>query len=389
MKQANNGGSVQGRARRFLQGLGGTTGRLVRQGHLAGVSIVCTGLLLMASGMSASAFAAVPDAPRGLCVTPPGNCAQDPAPAKKKYHPGHYMLVYLGSGDPTPFSVLDTIKGNPNIHGVQIRYLWKQLEPQKNQYDFSAIERDLKYLGAMGKRLVVQLNVNGYHGAIIVPDYLRKDPAYEGGIVRDRSGKGWVVKRWNLAVQDRMGALYRALAERFDDEPYFEAFNVQETASPVVCAGADKEPSYSPERYRDAIMHGMDHMAAAWKKTTAMQWFSYLPCGKQYLADVAAHAAKLGLGIGGPDLEPGNEGQETGAYQYYETYKDKVVAGQAVQTPNWGRTWPNGKPVTAQDMLLYGANTLHLDYIFWLRKSPEFFDKVVPLAERYPDILGN
>ena len=35
---------------------------------------------------------------------------------------------------------------NKNIIGVQVVYNWKQLEPQKNVYNFSAIESDLAFL---------------------------------------------------------------------------------------------------------------------------------------------------------------------------------------------------------------------------------------------------
>jgi hypothetical protein len=62
--------------------------------------------------------------------------------AAKKWHPGHYMLVYNNA----PQQRYDIIFESPYWLGVQVRYTWPQLEPEKDQYDFSAIISDIDYL---------------------------------------------------------------------------------------------------------------------------------------------------------------------------------------------------------------------------------------------------
>ncbi len=36
------------------------------------------------------------------------------------------------------------------LEGAQVAYSWRQLEPQKDQYDFSAIREDLAFLTSKG-----------------------------------------------------------------------------------------------------------------------------------------------------------------------------------------------------------------------------------------------
>ena len=58
--------------------------------------------------------------------------------AQRKYHPGHYVSIgraELRKGVSTAFG--------EGVRGIQLRYRWADLEPAENQYDFSAVARDL------------------------------------------------------------------------------------------------------------------------------------------------------------------------------------------------------------------------------------------------------
>lgn len=62
--------------------------------------------------------------------------------------------LYASSGN------LEKIKPlliRPDIDGVQIVYNWNILEKEKNQYDFSEIEKDLEYVNKLHKNLFIQL----------------------------------------------------------------------------------------------------------------------------------------------------------------------------------------------------------------------------------------
>src|SRR5262245_28219660 len=45
----------------------------------------------------------------------------------------------------------------PALEGAQLKYTWRQLEPQKDQYDFEPLRQDLAFLTASGKKLFIQL----------------------------------------------------------------------------------------------------------------------------------------------------------------------------------------------------------------------------------------
>ncbi len=70
---------------------------------------------------------------------------------------------------------------NKNIAGAQLKYTWRELEPERDQYDLK-LGRELAFLGRHGKRLFVQLQDVSFSEDVPVPDYLRPDPAFGAGV---------------------------------------------------------------------------------------------------------------------------------------------------------------------------------------------------------------
>ncbi len=96
----------------------------------------------------------------------------------------------------------------PAIAGAQLKYTWRELEPERGRYEFDAIRRDLALLERAGKRLFVQVqDVSFDPGIVNVPEYLLDDPIFGGGIAlkyefededEDESRPivdGWVARR--------------------------------------------------------------------------------------------------------------------------------------------------------------------------------------------------
>jgi hypothetical protein len=96
---------------------------------------------------------------------------------------------------------------NKNIAGAQLKYTWRELEPERDRYDLQPLLEDLAFLERHGKRLFVQLQDVSFSEDVPVPDYLRTDPAFGGGVARkyeyegdDESNAkfdGWVARRWS------------------------------------------------------------------------------------------------------------------------------------------------------------------------------------------------
>ena len=123
------------------------------------------------------------------------------------------------------------------FEGAQVAYFWKQLEPGRDEYDFSLIREDLAYLRSHDKRLWIQIQDVTFGERIAVPKYLQNDPKFNGGIARQyRIGddeakavpQGWTARRWDPAVQERLHRLYEALAKEFDGQ--IEGINLAETS---------------------------------------------------------------------------------------------------------------------------------------------------------------
>jgi hypothetical protein len=97
------------------------------------------------------------------------------------------------------------------------RYSWRELEPSKDQYDFSAIERDMQAAQAAGAKFAFRvMSVNGFSASVEVPDYIRRDA---GGAFCSYNGQSIWVPTWDHPqFIERARALVRALGARFNGD---------------------------------------------------------------------------------------------------------------------------------------------------------------------------
>ncbi|QDL53687.1 hypothetical protein [Rhodoferax aquaticus] len=143
------------------------------------------------------------------------------APATPPVH--HYVFFILErAGIQKPWFARSKV-----FEGAQLKYTWRSLEPRPGEYDFAAIDQDLATLSAQGKRLFLQIQDVSFSEDIVnVPEYLRTDPAFHGGVDRqyefanDKDAKpklgGWVARRWDSAVAERFAKLLAALGAGYD-----------------------------------------------------------------------------------------------------------------------------------------------------------------------------
>jgi hypothetical protein len=106
-----------------------------------------------------------------------------------------------------------------------------------------------------------------------------------------------------------------------------------------------------------------------------------------YLRAIYAHADRIGLGVGGPDLRPHRRGQLNHSYPLIAARGANVRAGVAVQDGNLDDINPaTGAPVTVSELYQFAKDRLRLDYIFWGTQEPHYSEKVLPfLAAMTPD----
>jgi hypothetical protein len=97
---------------------------------------------------------------------------------------------------------------HPRIVGAQLTYTWRELEPERDRYDFAPIREQLILLQRHGKRLFIQIQDVSFSERVLVPEYLLSDSAFHGGAARKYEGAmgvfdGWVARRWDPAVRAR------------------------------------------------------------------------------------------------------------------------------------------------------------------------------------------
>lgn len=285
--------------------------------------------------------------------------------------------LYTSDIDEEALSLLS----RPEIQGIQSLYTWKSLEPQKDQYDFSAIANDLNRTRSMGKHLWVQIQDRTFSIASNpVPKYLHQ-PIYNNGSVPQCDGDdcdnhfvagGWATAQWNPHVRERFQRLLKALAARFDGEVY--GFNLPETSIEV--QSNSTTTGYSCQGYFEGTLDNARYAASVFNQSCAVQYVNFWPCGwanaNNYMGDSFRFFANNGVGIGGPDNIPYKSTMMNNAYPYMSRYRDKVpMSVVAVQEPDLAAINPNtSKPFTKEEFMLFAENQLGSQILFWALSAP-------------------
>lgn len=274
------------------------------------------------------------------------------------------------------------------FEGAQVAYSWNQLEQGEDGYEFSIIREDLALLTSHGKRLFIQLqDVTFSESRINLPRYLLRNPKYNGGADKqyryERGDEehavvlGWVARRWDPAVQERLHKLLMALGKEFDGK--IEGINFAESAIGIGETGKLFPKGFTYEIYRDAIIANMKALKRAFPKSVALQYANFMPGGRQYLRAVYEAARELKVGVGGPDLMPFRPFQLSSSYPLIRESAAIVPIGIAVQDGNYADPDPKtGKRATIAELLKFASENLKVDYIFWCTEEPYYSGELVP-----------
>jgi hypothetical protein len=311
--------------------------------------------------------------------------AADPVtvPAAKRIH--HYVFFGMDRESmPNAKTFLET----KAFEGAQVAYSWRQLEPAKDEYDFSLIREDLKLLGEHHKKLWIQFqDVTFSPKRNHAPKYLLSEAEFNGGADKqyqirgdneaEAVHEGWMVRRYDPAVQERMHKLFAALGKEFDGR--VEGINLAETSSGFGWTGKLFPQGYTKDIYREAIIANMKALKRAFPKSIAMVYANFMPGGVPYLEAVYKAARESNVAVGGPDLMPFRPFQRANSYPLIRESAGRVPTGLAVQDGNYSDVnKETGKRATIAELLKYGTDELRLDYIFWCTEEPYYSQELIP-----------
>jgi hypothetical protein len=287
-------------------------------------------------------------------------------------------FIYTSAGD---LDEAMNVISRQDIEGAQIVYNWRALEPEKDKYDFSAIEKDLAALDGLKKKLFIQIQDRFFEpDAKYVPGYLMSDPAYGGGLSPQFDnpgenkpiGSGWVAQQWNPAVRQRYQALLAALAARFDGRVF--GVNLPETAIDL----DEKAPpkGFSCDNYFAGELENLSFARKAFTKSHVVQYVNFWPCewdnDHNYMGRMFEFASANGVGLGGPDIVPGRKAQMKNSYPFFNKYKGKLsLVAMAVQEPTLTYKNPKThKPFSKGEFARFAEDYLGADIIFWSTATP-------------------
>lgn len=304
-----------------------------------------------------------------------------PARAQRAEEPRHFIFFAHERERITEPAFIS----NTRIVGAQLKYTWRELEPERDRYDFRGVEHDLAVLGKHGKRLWIQLQDVSFSERQVVPDYLLTDPEFHGGVAREaEAGRftGLTARRWDPAVRERFAKLLRALGAQFDGR--IEGLNTAETAVGL----HDEKPQptgFTYENYAAGIREIMSMTKAAFPRSHVVIYANFMPGetlpdnDRGYLRGIYAHAQRTGVGVGGPDILPLRRWQQLHSLPLIAARGSGVVGAMAVQDGNLAdRDRRTGKRISVAALARYATDTLRLDYIFWGTEEPYYSNEILP-----------
>lgn len=304
---------------------------------------------------------------------------------ERKFNPGHYVALHRYADGPA--AIADSLR--PGVRGIQKRYAWSELEPAKDRYDFSEIEHDLSLLRDTGRQLVVFIFDKSFKDFPYTPDYLQPD--YTVPLKSVATGTGYVSKRWDPYVVERFGKLVDALSRAFDDHPGFEGIAIQETALGVEDAILEAE-SYTPEKYRDALIAQLGHAAGSLRRSQVFWYANFFPQGQHMLAEVAEAVAPLGVAVGGPDVLPDRDSLERHVYPFLKAQPDDVLIFNSVQNDSYHHLHDEPaatKYWTPKELLEFARDELDVEYLFWNRVPNARPEDAYDIEDAYPVMAAN
>ena len=302
--------------------------------------------------------------------------------------PQHFIFFNLDRERIREANFLD----NRAVVGAQLKYTWRELEPERDRYQLQTLVDDLAFLESHGKRLFVQLQDLSFDERLNVPEYLVNDAEFHGGANRKYSYDeerdvaefdGWVARRWDPAVIDRLGRLFHAIGEQVDGR--IEGITLAETSIGFGRSDETRPAGYSLDAYAAGIKAIMSAAGNAFPRSEVIQYANFMPGewlpweDKGYLRGVYQHAAEAGVGVGGPDLMPFRKGQQNHCQKLIRERSSDTVAGLAVQWGNLEEIDPaTGEPVTVERLHRFAADELRLEYIFWGTQEPFYSEAILP-----------
>lgn len=352
------------------------------------VGLLC-GVALFTVGI---AKAQPPSPPMIYCAEASEVCAVvDPTELPKKWHAGHYMQITHNESQDIyqnlRFGYYDEIADSTQIKGVVLGLRWGQLESSEGNYTFTTAQADLDYLKnlTVPKRLFIRIHERDY-GATPCDATNDTFPIYmRNALGCATTANGTTSRIWEPYAQERLIALYTAMAAQWDAEPYFEGiYLIRETATNgTVHAGQN----FTSAGYVDGLKNIATGADSVFIQSNVVHSVNYAQ-GDAYVDDLIAHNATLDIGQGSPDtLNPGCSSSVTDGDQTLKglsggvDYRGSMPVLYSAEASVMGGVLGDCLPVSIR---AFANDTLKASHLFWTRNTftgtaeQQWYDGILP-----------
>jgi len=146
-------------------------------------------------------------------VVPPPSPTPTPSPAPSGFRG---IFAFNSMSNTALFS------DNPNVRGTVLTYYWAQLEPQAGQFNWSAIDNDMKPWVAAGKSVIIRVSAAGWkkwqpaqHSEQGTPQWV-----FDQGVKQVKDDDGSIKPEyWNPHFLSSLADFVHAFASRYDGNP--------------------------------------------------------------------------------------------------------------------------------------------------------------------------
>jgi len=283
------------------------------------------------------------------------------------FNPGHYVSFELnrqglGTGDHTFDNAL-----HPGVVGVQVRYMWNQLENATGTaYTFDALAADLDAAAAVGLKLIVMVMDKTFiEGSVAVPAYL------VGHTYTHSEGNSPF--RWKSAVYTPFIELIQALGAEFNGHPALEAIATQETAIGIPTAVLTAE-GYTVGAYADSYIAVLGAACNAFPDHQVFWYQNYMVAtpgvansgqNQDVIVNAMLTAGHTNFCMGGPDILHENNTLNSLTYPFYNEFAGQLPLFCSCQFNSYHENKTGGLFYTMSEQFARGRDFLNINYCVW------------------------
>lgn len=213
---------------------------------------------------------------------------------------------------------LDDALRTRGVKGVWMGIPWRDIEVADGVYDWSVIDANINVLARYGLKFIVKVSDRSFNGSNIMPKYFPAEYVVASG---GGGAQGYVSKRWDPYVYNRLIRLNRAIAERYEEHPAFGGIATTESATGSFQDG-DTAVGYTLEKYVAALEEIVTRSQAFLERGRLFFYLNFLLRGDKSDMNEDARVALVrdvphrNLVVGGPDITPDVRGMPRSATAY-------------------------------------------------------------------------